>query len=99
MIAATLNSALLVLPAMSWSGLLNDPKELGAVVLIMVAAAFVGVFVARRVGRDRGPTFFGLLAAMTLVGGLAYMGVEAAGYVLWLLLALAALLGIFALVA
>ena len=88
-----------VIPLMSWGGLFSNPQELGAVVLILVAAAFVGVGVSRLVGRDRGPTFFGLSAALAVVAALAYVGVEAAGYALWLLVALAALLGVFALVA
>lgn len=87
------------IPLMSWSGLFTDQRQLGAAVLIFVAAAFVGVGVSRMVGRDRGPNFFGMMAALAFVGALAYFGVEAAGIVLWLLLALAALLGVFALVA
>ena len=88
-----------VISLMSWGGLFSNPRELGAVVLILVVAAFVGVGVSRYVGRDRGPTFFGVFAALALVAALAYLGVEAAGYALWVLLALAALLGVFALVA
>ena len=59
---------------------------------------FVGVGVSRMVPRDKGPTFFGTLAALAFLGGLSYMGVEAAAYVLWLFLAGAVLLGLFALV-
>ena len=84
---------------MSWGGLFTDQRQLGAAVLIFVAAAFVGVGVSRFAGRDRGPNFFGMLAALAFVGALAYAGVEAAGIVLWFLIALAALLGVFALVA
>ena len=87
------------IPLMSWGGLFSNPRDLGAVVLILVAAAFLGVAVSRFVGRDRGPTFFGVSAALALVAGLAYLGVEAAGYALWVLIGLAALLGVFALVA
>lgn len=84
---------------MSWSGLFTEPRELGAVVMILVAAAFAGVAVSRYVGRDRGPTFFGVSAALALVAGLAFAGVEAAGFALWVMLAIAAVLGVFALVA
>ncbi len=90
---------MMFIPLMSFSGLFTDQQQLGATVLILVAAAFVGVAVSRLVPRDRGPTFFGVSAALALVAALAYSGLEAAGLALWLLLALAALLGVFALVA
>jgi hypothetical protein len=77
----------------------TDPKQMGLATLIVVAALFLGVAVSRLVPRDKGPTFFGTLAALTLVGALAYFGVETAGAVLWLLLAGAVLMGLFALFA
>jgi hypothetical protein len=86
------------IPLMSFTDLFNDPKQLGLAVLIFVGAMFVGVGVSRMVPRDKGPTLFGTLAALALLGGLSYMGVEAAAYVLWLFLAGAVLLGLFALV-
>lgn len=79
--------------------ILTDPKQLGLATLIVVAALFLGVAVSRLVPRDKGPTFFGTLAALTLLGGLAYFGVATAGTVLWLFLAGAVLLGLFALFA
>lgn len=85
-------------PLMSFTDLFSDPKQLGAAVLIFVAAMFLGVGVSRMIPRDKGPTLFGTLAALALLGGLSYMGVEAAAYVLWLFLAGAVLLGLFALV-
>lgn len=88
-----------VAPLISWGGLFTDQRQLGAAVLIGVAAAFLGVAVSTRVPRDRGPTFFGFCAALAFVAGLAYFGVEAAGTVLWILIALAVFMGIFALVA
>jgi hypothetical protein len=90
--------AAIVAPLMGWTDLFTDPKQMGAAVLILVSALFVGVAVSRIVPRDKGPTLFGTLAALALVGGLSYMGVEAAGYVLWLFLAGALLIGLFALV-
>ena len=83
---------------MSFSDLFNDPKQLGLAVLILVGATFLGVGVSRMIPRDRGPTLFGTLAALALLGGLSYLGVEAAAYVLWLFLAGAVLLGVFALI-
>lgn len=77
----------------------TDPTQMGLATLIVVGALFFGVAVSRLVPRDRGPTLFGTLAALTLVGALAYFGVSTAGYVLWLFLAGAVLLGLFALVA
>lgn len=90
--------AALAIPLMSWTDLYTDPKQMGAAVLIFVSAMFVGVAVSRLVPRDKGPTLFGTLAALAFVGGLSYLGVEAAGYVLWLFIAGAALIGLFALV-
>ena len=83
---------------MSFSDLFNDPTQLGLAVLILVGATFLGVGVSRMIPRDRGPTLFGTLAALALLGGLSYLGVEAAAYVLWLFLAGAVLLGVFALI-
>jgi len=90
--------AAVVAPLMGWTELFTDPKQMGAAVLIFVSAMFVGVAVSRMVPRDKGPTLFGTLAALALVGGLSYMGIEAADYVLWLFLAGAVLIGLFALV-
>lgn len=88
-----------VVPWLGLRELFTDSRQLGLAVLILVAATFVGVGVSRLVSRDKGPTLFGTLAALALVAGLSYLGVDAAGYVLWLLLAGALVLGIFALVA
>lgn len=85
-------------PLISWTDLFSDPKQMGAAVLIFVAAVFIGVAVSRLVPRDKGPTLFGTLAALAFVGGLSYLGVEAAGYLLWLFIAGAVLIGLFALV-
>ena len=91
-------TANLVAPGMSFTDLFTDPKQMGLAVLIFVAATFVGVAVSRFVPRDKGPTLFGTLAALTVLGTLAYLGVEAAAYILWLFIAGAILLGIFALI-
>jgi len=77
----------------------TDPTKLGLATLIVAGALFLGVAVSRLVPRDKGPTFFGTLAALALVGALAYFGVATAGTVLWLFLAGAVLLGAFALFA
>jgi len=92
-------SFVLAAPLMSWSGLFNNPQELGATVLILVAALFIGVGAGRLIPRDRGRTFFGTCAALAFVAVLAYFGVDAAGYVLWLLIAFAVVMAGFALVA
>jgi hypothetical protein len=85
-------------PLLSLSELWSDPKQLGLATLIFCAALFIGVAVSRVVPRDRGRTFFGTLASLAFLGGLAYLGVEAAAWVLWLFLVGALLLGLFALV-
>lgn len=74
----------------------TDPHRLGLATLMLVAAIFLGVAVSRLVPRDKGPTLFGWLAALAFVGALAYFGVETSVYVLWLLLAGAVLLVVFA---
>lgn len=89
---------LLMIP-LAFTELFTDPQKMGQATLIVVAALFIGVGVSRLVARDRGPTFFGTMAALTFLGLLAYFGVATAGYVLWLFLAGAVLLGVFALVA
>ena len=99
MIIPLMSLGLMNLALMNLGGLFTDQRQLGATVLILVAAAFVGVAVSRLVPRDRGPTFFGVSSALILVAALAYAGVEAAGLALWLLLALAIFLGVFALIA
>lgn len=77
----------------------SDPAQLGLATLILVGALFFGVAVSRMVPRDKGPTFFGTMAALSLVGLLAYLGVNTAGTVLWLFIIGAVLLGVFAIVA
>lgn len=91
-------TTLLFVP-LAFLDIFTDPAQMGLATLIVVGALFFGVAVSRLVPRDRGPTFFGTLAALALVGALAYFGVATAGYVLWLFLAGAVLLGLFALVA
>ena len=98
MMAILGGSPSVIAPALGLGELVNDPRQLGLAVLILVAALFVGVAVSRMIPRDKGPTLFGTLAALALVAGLSYIGVEAAAYVLWLLLAGAVLLGLFALI-
>ncbi len=89
----------MMVPVASFFGIFTDPHQLGLATLIFVAAVFLGVAVSRLVPRDKGPTLFGTLAALAFVAVLAYFGVETAVYVLWLFLAGALLLGVFALVA
>ncbi len=85
-------------PLAMWD-IFSDTRQLGLATLILVAALVTGVAVASKVPRDKGPNFFGTLAALALAGGLAYFGVDAAGSALWIVLLLALLLGIFAVVA
>ena len=86
------------IPLSIWD-IFTDSRQLGLATLIIIAALVLGVGVASKVPRERGPNFFGTLAALALVGGLAFLGVEAAGAALWIVLLLALLLGAFGLVA
>jgi hypothetical protein len=83
----------------SFFDVFSDPQQMGLLTLILVLTVFLGVGVSRYVPRDKGPTLFGTLAALAFVAILAYVGVTTAIYVLWLVLAAAVLLGLFALVA
>jgi hypothetical protein len=60
---------------------LTDPKTLGAMALVLVAAAVIGVGVHRWLSPNRYATTLGFLAASGFVGLLAYLGVPAAGYI------------------
>ena len=80
-----------------WS-FLSDPRVLGEATLIAIGAIFVGFLVRRVWPRSMQPLLFGWLAATGVVAALAYFGVSSAGFVLWLFIAAAVLLGILALV-
>lgn len=86
-----------VLDTSIW-GVFSDPKQLGLSTLIAVGAILVGYVVRRMWPRRMNPPLFGWLAAVAVVGALAYMGVPGAALVLWLFIAAAVLLGILALV-
>jgi hypothetical protein len=93
-----LDTFLAVGPLALWD-VFTDSRHLGLATLILVTALVIGVGVASKVPRDRGPNFFGTLAALAFVGLLAFFGVEAAGSALWIVLILAFVLGAFGLVA
>jgi hypothetical protein len=97
-LTSALTAITAAIPLAMWD-ILTDSRQLGLATLIMITALAVGVGVASKVPRDNGPNFFGTLAALALVGGLAFLGVEAAGAALWIVLLLALLLGAFGLVA
>ena len=97
MITALGTVLIVSLEAGLWS-ILSDPRKVGEATLIAIAAIVLGVIVWRRWPRSIYPRLFGWLAALGLVAGLAYAGVETAGLVLWMFLAAALLLAILALV-
>lgn len=60
---------------------LSDPKVMGAIGLVLVAAAVIGVGVHRWLSPSRYATTLAFLASSAFVGMLAYAGVPAAGYI------------------
>jgi hypothetical protein len=70
----------------SWT----DPSMLGAMGLVLVGAALVGIGVYR-VARPTGVAReLSLVAAFATIAGLAWLGVPAAGMLVWIAIALVA---------
>lgn len=63
-----------VLPAMPLAADLFSSRTLGEAVLITVAAIVLGYGVAWFWPKHLNPSLFGSLAAIAMVGGLAYLG-------------------------
>ncbi len=59
----------------------SDPKVMGAIALVLVAAAAIGVGVHKWLAPNAYATTLAFLAACGFVGILAYAGVPAAGYI------------------
>jgi phosphatidylserine decarboxylase len=78
--------------------MLSDPKSAGLIVLIAVGATIVGKMVHNIWPKHQNPMFWGSAVAMLLVGLLAYLGVAEALVVVWVFIAIAAILGAMALV-
>lgn len=95
---AVLPAGTLLVADPGYFSVFSDSRQLGLATLIAVGAIFFGFIVRRMWPRSMNPTLFGWLAATALVGALAYMGVETAGFVLLLFIAGAILLGVLALV-
>lgn len=82
---------------MGWSALFSDPKSLGLMALIALGAIIAGKMVYNVWPKHQNPTFWGAAVAFLIVGLLAYWGIPEAGLVLWIFLAVGAVLGIMAL--
>ncbi len=65
---------------------LLDPTMIGAIGLVMAAAAVVGVTVYRWLGTHRDALAFAMIAAFGFTATLAYSGVAAAGAIIWVML-------------
>jgi hypothetical protein len=72
-----------------------SPRTLGAAVLITVAAVVVGYVVTKVWPKAHNPQLFGFLAAITLVGGLAYAGSTGATIAIVFVLAIGGLAAVF----
>jgi len=82
--------ASVALAAGSGWGHYAEPRMIGAIGLIITLAGVVGIAVYRLASRFfRGGAYeLGLFAAFGTVAGLAYLGVEAAGAIMWVVLGL-----------
>jgi hypothetical protein len=78
--------------------MLSDPKSAGLMVLIAVGAIIAGKLVYNVWPKHHNPMFWGSAVAMLVVGLLAYLGVAEALVVVWVFLAIGAILGAMALV-
>lgn len=67
-------------------------RTLGEAGLVTAGAAIIGFIVSRLWPRHLKPEMFGLLAAMLVVSGLAYLGSAGAGLAIFIVLAVGALL-------
>jgi hypothetical protein len=83
---------------MSWFEKFQDPRSVGLMVLIALGAIIAGKMVHNVWPRHQNPTFWGAAVAIFLVGVLAYLGVAEAVIVVWVFVAIAAILGASALV-
>jgi hypothetical protein len=63
-----------------------DPAMVGAIGLVIAAAALVGYLVARALAGYPGSSTFGMLAAFAFTAALAYAGVQAAAMIMWVML-------------
>jgi hypothetical protein len=72
-----------------------SPQTLGAAVLITVAAVVVGYVVTKVWPKAHNPQLFGFLAAIALVGALAYAGSAGATIAILFVLIIGALAAVF----
>ena len=72
-------------PAAATGPHLSDPKVMGAIALVLVAAAVIGVGVHRWLAPNPYATTLAFIAASGFVGVLAYAGVPAAGYIVMMM--------------
>ena len=78
-------------PAASSGVHLSDPKVMGAIALVLVAAAIVGVGVHKWLAPSPYAKTWSILAASAFVGLLAYLGVPAAGYIVMVMVVVMAI--------
>jgi hypothetical protein len=65
--------------------LLQDPKLIGAIGLVVAAAAFVGIMTSRWLSPRAYAREFGMLAAFAFTAALAYAGVGPAGIIMYVM--------------
>jgi hypothetical protein len=64
----------------------TEPRTLGAIALVLVAAAAISVVVHRWLSPHRDALAFSFLAACAFVGLLSWLGVEAASAIVWVMI-------------
>jgi hypothetical protein len=83
---------------MGWLETFQNPQSMGLMVLIAVGAIIAGKMVHNVWPKHHNPTFWGSAFAIFVVGLLAYLGVAEAVVVVWVFVAIAAILGASALI-
>ena len=69
--------------ALSASNLFDDPRSMGEAGLVLLAAGVVGFLIRSAIGPRWGARELALLGSLGTVSGLAYVGVPAAGVLIW----------------
>jgi len=70
--------------AVSVSDLFDNPRAMGEAGLVLLAAGVVGFLIRSGIGPRWGARELALLGSLGTVAGLAYVGVPAAGVLIWI---------------
>jgi len=68
----------------SASDLFDNPRAMGEAGLVLLAAGVVGFLIRKAIGTYWGARELAMLGSLGTVAGLAYIGVPAAGVIIWI---------------